>query len=122
MYERAGGEEFFESLTRRFYQAVALDPRLRPLYPKEPERLEAARRHLQLFLMQHWGGPPVYRSERGEARLVQRHRRFAIGPDERDAWLGHMSQAVRAGGLGPLDEAQMLSFFEASANHLVNRA
>ena len=121
MYERAGGEEFFETLTRRFYAAVADDPVLRPLYPDDRAGLEAARRHLELFLIQHWGGPDVYRSERGEARLGWRHRGFAIGAAERDAWLAHMRAAVREGGLRPLDEAQMLSFFQASANHLVNR-
>jgi len=121
MYERAGGDEFFETLTRRFYAAVAEDPLLRPLYPEEPARLETARRHLELFLIQHWGGPAVYRSERGEARLGQRHQRFHIGLAERDAWLGHMRAAVTAGALRPLDEAQMISFFEGSANHLVTQ-
>jgi hemoglobin len=122
MYERAGGQEFFETLTRRFYTAVDGDPTLRALYPADPDRCEAARRHLELFLIQHWGGPAGYRAERGEARLVERHRRFAIGPAERDAWLHHMGEAVRAGDLRPLDQSQMLSFFEAQANHLVNRA
>ena len=121
LYERAGGDEFFAALTADFYAKVADDPVLRPLYPAEPEGLEAARHHLQLFLVQHWGGPEVYRVERGEARLGQRHRRFAIGPAERDAWLHHMGDAVRAGGLRPLDEMQLLRFFEATANHLVNR-
>ncbi len=122
MFERAGGQEFFETLTRRFYTAVAGDPTLRPLYPEEAGRFEAARRHLELFLVQHWGGPAVYRAERGDARLPDRHRRFAIGPAERDAWLRHMGEAVRAAGLRPLDEYQMLSFFEAQANHLVNQS
>jgi len=121
MFERAGGEEFVEALTRRFYAAVAGDPVLRPLYPEDPARLELARRHLQLFLVQHWGGPAVYRAERGEAMLGRRHRRFAIGEAERDAWLHHMRAAVAAANLRPLDEAQVLSFFEASANQLVNR-
>jgi hemoglobin len=121
MYERAGGDAFFETLTARFYAAVATDPVLRPLYPADSTRFEAARQHLQLFLIQHWGGPPVYRSERGEARLDRRHRRFRIGPAERDAWLAHMTDAVRAGGLRPLDESQMLSFFQATAGHLVNQ-
>ena len=121
LYERAGGDAFFESLTRRFYAAVAADPVLRRVYPTDPDRLEAARRHLELFLIQHWGGPPVYRSERGEARLVERHRRFAIGQAERDAWIRHMAEAVRAGSLRPLDEVQMMSFFERSADHLVNQ-
>jgi hemoglobin len=121
MFERAGGEPFFETLTTRFYQAVSDDPILRPLYPADPVRFEAARQHLKLFLIQHAGGPPGYRSERGEAHLDRRHRRFHIGPAERDAWLRHMRQAVRAGGLRPLDETQLLSFFEATANHLVNQ-
>ncbi len=121
LYERAGGDAFFESLTRRFYTAVAGDPVLLRVYPADPDRLEAARRHLELFLIQHWGGPAVYRTERGEARLVERHSRFAIGPAERAAWLHHMREAVQAESLRPLDEMQMLSFFEASADHLVNQ-
>ena len=122
MYERAGGEAFFDALTTHFYAAVATDPVLRPLYPEEPARFEAARQHLKLFLIQHWGGPPVYRAERGQAQLERRHRRFLIGPAERDAWLRHMRDAVKAGSLRPLDETQMLSFFEATAHHLVNQA
>ncbi len=121
LFERAGGAPFFETLTRRFYEKVADDPILRPLYPDDPARFEAAQQHLALFLIQHWGGPRSYQAERGDARLGARHRRFAIGAAERDAWLGHMGEAVRAGGLRPLDEMQMLTFFEASANQLVNR-
>jgi hemoglobin len=121
LYQRAGGDAFFEALTRRFYDAVAGDPTLLRVYPAEPERLEAARRHLEWFLIQHWGGPAVYRAERGEGRLAERHRRFAIGQEERDAWVHHMTEAVRAASLGPLDEMQMLSFFQATADNLVNR-
>ena len=121
MYDRAGGDAFFETLTTRFYAAVATDSDLRPLYPADSARFEAARQHLKLFLIQHWGGPPVYRSERGEARLEGRHRRFQIGPAERDAWLRHMTEAVKAAGLRPLDETQMLSFFQATAYHLMNQ-
>jgi hemoglobin len=121
LFQRAGGEPFFTELTRKFYAGVADDPLLRPLYPPRPDGLERARHHLELFLIQHFGGPFVYRSERGEGRLVQRHRHLAIGPAERDAWLRHMGDAVRSAGLPPLDEAQMLSFFAASADHLVNQ-
>jgi hypothetical protein len=83
--------------------------------------LDAARHHLELFLVQHWGGPAVYREARGEGRLTQRHRRFSIGAAERDAWLGHMRGAVRQAGASPLDELQIISFFESSASTLVNR-
>jgi hemoglobin len=122
MFDRAGGEEFFEMLTRRFYDSVATDPVLRPLYPDDPEGFEAARLHLKWFLMQYWGGPSVYQSSRGAPQLRARHARFAIGPAQRDAWVEHMSAAVKAGGLKPLDESQMLSYLAAAATHLVNTA
>jgi hemoglobin len=120
MFDRVGGEEFFESLTRRFYNSVAADPVLRRLYPEDPEGFEAARVHLKLFLMQYWGGPPIYRDTRGAPQLRVRHARFTIGPAERDAWVEHMTAAVKAGGLKPLDESQMLGYLAGAAGHLVN--
>lgn len=122
LYDRVGGRPFFEALTRRFYEGVATDPVLRPLYPEDPEGFEAARLHLELFLVQYWGGPSDYDEMRGHPMLRMRHAPFAIGPAERDAWLAHMTEAVRAAGLSPLDEMQMLSYFTTSATHLINQA
>lgn len=122
MFDRVGGVAFFDQLTRRFYTAVAEDPVLRPLYPEDDEGFEAARVHLMWFLVQFWGGPDTYRSERGDPRLRARHARFAIGQAERDAWVSHMTDAVRAAGLKPLDESQMLTYLAGAATQLVNRA
>ena len=117
MYDRVGGLEFFEALTERFYRGVAEDPVLRPLYPED---LSGPRRHLCLFLAQFWGGPRTYSEQRGNPSLFARHLPFKIGAPERDAWLEHMTKAVREAHLARLDEAQMLSYFEAAADHLVN--
>ncbi len=122
LYDRVGGRPFFEALTTRFYEGVAGDPVLRPLYPEGPDGLEAARLHLELFLIQYWGGPADYNRMRGHPRLRMRHAPFDIGPAQRDAWVHHMTEAVRAAGLSPLDEMQMLSYFTTSAAHLMNRA
>lgn len=84
---------FFETLVDRFYERVADDPVLLPLYP-EPDDLAPARRRLTLFLAQYWGGPSDYSDERGHPRLRMRHAPFAIGVDERDRWLEHMRAAV----------------------------
>jgi hemoglobin len=117
MYERLGGMEFFESLTKRFYEAVARDEVLRPLYPED---LEAPRRHLCLFLAQFWGGPRLYDQERGHPRLRARHLPFKIGQEERDRWLEHMTAAVKEAHLRPLDEAQVLGYFTAASTHMIN--
>ncbi|MDE3205285.1 MAG: globin [Acidobacteriota bacterium] len=121
LYERVGGRPFFEALTVRFYKIVADDPVLSRLYPSDPEELEAARRHLELFLVQYWGGPDDYNQTRGHPRLRMRHAPFVIGPAERDAWVAAMSDAVKAGSLSRLDEMQMLSYLTTAAAHLVNQ-
>ncbi len=83
---------FFEALVGRFYEGVADDAILRPLYP-EPD-LAPAQRRLTLFLAQYWGGPRTYDEERGHPRLRMRHMPFAIDPDARDRWLIHMRAAL----------------------------
>ena len=48
LYEAVGGMSFFERLVDAFYEGVAVDPLLRPLYPDDD--LGPARRRLTLFL------------------------------------------------------------------------
>jgi hemoglobin len=117
MYERLGGMAFFEALTERFYQRVAGDDVLRPLYPED---LEEPRRHLCLFLAQFWGGPRLYDAERGHPRLRARHLPFKIGQLERDHWLAHMTGALKEAHVGALEEAQMLSHFDNVSTHMIN--
>ena len=119
LYDAVGGMPFFEGLVTRFYEGVAGDEVLRPLYPAD---LEAPTRHLTLFLAQYWGGPTTYDTERGHPRLRMRHAPFAIGPDERDRWLVHMRAAVD--GAGPLPEpvrTALLEYFEMAAEAMRNR-
>jgi hemoglobin len=92
LYQRAGGTPFFETLVVRFYEGVAADPVLRAVY-REDDLAPAARR-LTLFLIQYWGGPRTYDTERGHPRLRMRHAPFSIGPRERDRWLVHMRAAI----------------------------
>ena len=91
-YEAVGGEETFRRLVRRFYQGVADDPLLRPLYPEED--LGPAEERLRLFLMQYWGGPRTYSMRRGHPRLRMRHAPYAVTLDMRDRWLRHMMAAM----------------------------
>ena len=119
LYDAAGGMPFFEALVDRFYDGVAVDPVLRPLYP-EPD-LAGARHRLTLFLVQYWGGPTTYDDERGHPRLRMRHAPFAIGPAERDAWLVRMREAI-AWSDPPADVAARLhAYFDMAAEAMRNR-
>ena len=119
VYELAGGEETFRLLVRRFYARVAEDPLLRSVYPEED--LSDATERLTLFLIQYWGGPPTYSEQRGHPRLRLRHQPFAIGQPERDAWLNHMSAAVRSLELAPAVTKALLDYFETASTAMINR-
>ena len=117
VYEELGGQAFFDALAARFYERVALDPVLRPLYPED---MEPGERHLAQFLAQYWGGPTTYSDGRGHPRLRMRHAPFAIGPAERDAWLRAMVASVDSLGVpGELRE-QLVGYFTMAADHMVN--
>ena len=120
VYDRVGGMAFFERLVDRFYEGVADDPVLLPLYP-EAHDLAPARRRLTLFLAQYWGGPSLYSDERGHPRLRMRHAPFSIGGEERDRWLVHMRAAV-ASLQPPADiERALLDYFDMAAESMRNR-
>jgi hemoglobin len=117
-YEAVGGAQTFHRLVGRFYEGVAADPLLRPLYPDGD--LAAAEDHLRWFLEQYWGGPKTYGEQRGHPRLRLRHAPFRIGPAERDAWLGHMRAAVDALALPVDQETELWDYLVMAANSLVN--
>jgi hemoglobin len=117
-YAAVGGHETFVRLVRRFYEGVADDPVLRPLYP-EPD-LAGAEVRLRMFLEQYWGGPRTYSEQRGHPRLRMRHVPFAVTEDARDRWLAHMRTAVDELALEPAYEQELWAYLVMAANSLVN--
>lgn len=117
MYQAVGGTPWFVALIDRFYDAIATDILLRPMYPDD---LTESRDHMVKFLQQYWGGPTTYSEERGHPRLRMRHAPFIITSAERDAWLKHMVAAIQQGGLSPEQETQMVDYFTMAANHMIN--
>jgi len=119
LYDRAGGMPFFEALVTRFYEGVADDPILRPLYPDAD--LTPAVRRLTLFLAQYWGGPRTYDQERGHPRLRMRHAPFAIDPAARDRWLVHMRAAIAELAPPPDVTADLERYIAMAAESMRNR-
>jgi hemoglobin len=118
-FEQIGGEATFHRIVARFYEEVAKDELLRPLYPED---LGPAEEHLRLFLMQYWGGPHTYSDQRGHPRLRMRHAPFKIGFAERDAWLRCMRVAVDEENLEPALRDQLWNYLQMAAHSLVNAA
>jgi len=117
-YDAAGGEQTFRHIVARFFEQVATDEVLSAVYPEDD--LDGAEDRLALFLMQYWGGPTTYGDTRGHPRLRMRHAPFVIGPTERDAWLRAMRVAVGDAALSEPLREQLWTYFESTAQHMVN--
>lgn len=119
-FEAMGGSPAMRQLVRVFYEGVADDPLLRPMYPEED--LGPAEDRLRMFLEQYWGGPRTYSQQRGHPRLRMRHVPFKIGPAERDAWLYHMRHGVDSLELPEELDSILWDYLERAAHFLVNSA
>lgn len=117
VYELAGGMAALVGLVDSFYDRVAEDPLLRPLFPAD---FAAPKERLALFLAQYFGGPATYSEQRGHPRLRMRHLPFRIGKRERDAWLGHMLAALAESDIGEAARAEMQSYFEEASSFMIN--
>ncbi|WFG42712.1 globin [Pseudonocardia alni] len=117
-YAEVGGAPVFHRIVHRFYEEVARDEVLRPLYPEED--LGPAEDRLRLFLEQYWGGPRTYSDQRGHPRLRMRHVPFKIGPIERDAWLRCMRIAVDEENLSPEHREQLWNYLQYAAASMQN--
>lgn len=119
VWERVGGTdggapEAFAALVDAFYDGVAVDALLRPMYPAESD-LREERENLALFLIQYFGGPALYAHKRGHPRLRMRHAPFKIDVAARDAWLLHMNAALEATPqLAPVVPTLQKYFIEAA--------
>jgi hemoglobin len=117
-YDAVGGRDTFVRLVHRFYEGVADDPLLRPLYPEED--LSGAEERLRMFLEQYWGGPTTYSELRGHPRLRMRHAPFKVNPAARDRWLHHMKVAVDELELPEQQHEMLWDYLQRAAFSLVN--
>ena len=116
-FELAGGREGIAALVDAFYDRVAADDGIRPVYPAD---LAPGREKLKLFFEQWFGGPEVYSERYGHPRLRLRHFPYVI--DERHAglWLKHMREAMIARGLPREAIDQLFEKLAPLAKHMVN--
>ena len=117
-YAEVGGAPVFHEIVARFYEEVAADEVLRPLYPEED--LGPAEDRLRMFLEQYWGGPRDYSDQRGHPRLRMRHAPYRVGPIERDAWLRAMRIAVDEADLSAAHRDQLWQYMTYAAASMQN--
>lgn len=117
-YDEIGGAETMRRIVAKFYEGVARDDVLRPMYPEED--LGPAEERLRMFLAQYWGGPTSYSEQRGHPRLRMRHAPFVVDEKARDHWLMHFRAALDSVALPPEQDQQFWAYVTHAANFMVN--
>jgi len=121
-YDEIGGYETIRRIVARFYQGVAGDPVLRPLYPEED--LGPAEERFRDFLVQYWGGPTTYSDGRGHPRLRMRHAPFAVTTTAKEHWLTHfragLDEVTEEGLLTEEQRDQFWEYVTHAAQFMVN--
>ncbi len=117
LFERIGGREMVQRITREFYDRVEADAELRPMFPED---LAHGREKQALFMEQWLGGEPVYSAEYGHPRLRRRHFPFVIDQRAAGRWMRHMGEALRAAGVGEPEIAEILTGLGPMARHMIN--
>lgn len=117
-YDEIGGLPTITKIVDRFYEGVATDDLLRPMYPEED--LGPAAERFTLFLAQYWGGPTTYSDRRGHPRLRMRHAPFAVTPAAKDRWLHHFRAGLEGANLTPEQEQQFWEYVTHAAQFMVN--
>ena len=117
-YDEIGGEPTIRRIVEVFYEGVATDEVLRPLYPEED--LGPAEERFRMFLVQYWGGPTTYSDRRGHPRLRMRHAPFKVDPVAKDRWLVHCREGLDAVDLTEQQDAQFWDYVTHAAQFMVN--
>lgn len=117
-YDDIGGMETIRTIVDRFYDGVATDEILRPLYPEED--LGPANERFRLFLAQYWGGPTTYSERRGHPRLRMRHAPFRVTPRAAERWLVHFRAGLDDAGLTPEQDERFWGYVVHAAQFMVN--
>lgn len=117
-FDAIGGRATVELIVEVFYQGVAADAVLKPMYPEED--LGPAADRLSKFLEQYWGGSNEYSQQRGHPRLRMRHDPYVVDSDARDRWLKHFRAGLDAAHLEPELDAQFWAYVVKAAEFMIN--
>lgn len=121
-YTQLGGHAVVVSLVDEFYRRMDLLPEARGIRLLHPPQLEPVKEVLVRFLSEWMGGPQLYSDQRGHPRLRRRHLPFAIGPEQRDAWMLCMRGALDAVCTDATLKDSLLQAFFRTADFIRNDA
>jgi hemoglobin len=95
-YRAAGEQEGIHQLVDAFYDAMCVLPEAATIRAMHQDDLTESRDKLTRFLCGWLGGPKLFSAKYGPINIPTAHRHLVIGPEERDAWLACMQEALKS--------------------------
>lgn len=120
-YEYLGREDGIRRLVVRFYELMDTLPEAATIRAMHPADLDDSVHKLWAFLVERFGGPTVYSSERGHPMLRRRHMPFVVDEAAAEAWMRCMRQALHEQVPEGPDRDELEAFFHHVAQHMKNR-
>ncbi|CBL44900.1 putative globin [gamma proteobacterium HdN1] len=93
-YELLGGEAGLRKLTHTFYDVMDRLPEAKEVRDMHDGNLDSIKERLFEYLSGWLGGPQLFRERHGSVCITSQHKKFSIGPAERDQWLMCMDVAL----------------------------
>ena len=119
-YEIIGGEAGTRAIANRFYDIMASDEYVKPLYDMHPLPLDRIRQVFFEFLSGWLGGPNLFTEKHGQPMLRKRHMPFTINKDLRDQWMYCMNKTLDIEVDNPLLRVGLKQSFGQLATHMIN--
>ncbi len=119
-YEIIGGEAGTRAIANRFYDIMASDEHVKPLYDMHPLPLDRIRQVFFEFLSGWLGGPNLFTEKHGQPMLRKRHMPFTINKDLRDQWMYCMNKTLDIEVDNPLLREGLKQSFGKLATHMIN--
>jgi hemoglobin len=118
LLEQIGGEEVIKKTVDLFYPLALKDPRIAHLFPDDIEPVMEKQRR---FLIQYFGGAPLYSNLYGHPKMRARHMHMALTQESAEAWLGAMSKALEQTVPDATLREMMLTRLHGTAHFFVNQ-
>ena len=106
--QAAGGFAGLQQLAADFYRAMSTRADAAIIRAMHPADLTESTDKLARFLTGWLGGPSLYREKYGPISIPRAHAHLPIGPNERDAWLACMAEALTKQDYTPEFNAYLL--------------
>lgn len=123
MIDRIGGEAAVRALVARFYDLIETRPEAAAILKlhQQGHGLDHARAAQFDFLSGFFGGRRYYVEARGAMNLREIHAHLPIRPQEAEAWLEAMAEAMADTRIAAPMREEIMATFRRAARMLVNR-